>query len=121
MRGGEGGGGGRVGLVEGAAPSEMYTLSLRDSLPISFTGQFFDFTNQNAFEMFYNWGAVPNCITGSSFSLIDFGAGPMEVMCPNTPYLSLVSSTFMHGGLIHLGGNLLFLWIFGDKIGRAHV
>ena len=22
----------------------------------------------------------------------------------------------MHGGLLHLGGNLLFLWIFGDNI-----
>ena len=30
---------------------------------------------------------------------------------------------FMHGGLLHLGGNMLFLWIFGnnieDSMGRA--
>ncbi|MBS1270876.1 MAG: Rhomboid protease GluP [Candidatus Marinimicrobia bacterium] len=26
------------------------------------------------------------------------------------------SSLFMHGGLMHLGGNLLYLWIFGDNI-----
>jgi membrane associated rhomboid family serine protease len=104
----------------GFKPTVTYALIIANVIvffiEVAFTGQFFDFTNQNAFEMFYNWGAVPNCITGSSFSLIDFGAGPMEVMCPNTPYLSLVSSTFMHGGLIHLGGNLLFLWIFGDNI-----
>jgi len=33
-------------------------------LQVLYTGQFFDFTNQNAFVMFYNWGAVPGFITG---------------------------------------------------------
>ena len=34
-------------------------------------------------------------------------------------YFSLVSvftSMFVHGGLAHLGGNMLFLWIFGDNV-----
>ena len=66
--------------------------------------------------MFYNWGAVPNCITGSTFSTIDFGAGPVKILCPNTPFISLISSTFMHGGLLHFAGNMWFLWIFGDNI-----
>jgi len=30
--------------------------------------------------------------------------------------ISLLSSTFLHGGIMHLGGNMLFLWIFGDNI-----
>jgi membrane associated rhomboid family serine protease len=29
---------------------------------------------------------------------------------------TLVSSMFMHGGLLHLGGNMLFLYIFGDNV-----
>ena len=29
-----------------------------------------------------------------------------------TPFLSM----FMHGGLLHLGGNMLFLWIFGNNV-----
>ncbi|NVK33396.1 MAG: rhomboid family intramembrane serine protease [Rhodobacteraceae bacterium] len=29
---------------------------------------------------------------------------------------SLVSYSFMHGGWLHLGGNLLFLWVFGDNV-----
>jgi membrane associated rhomboid family serine protease len=38
-------------------------------------------------------------------------------------YLTLFSSMFLHGSLLHLGGNMLFLWIFGnnieDSMGRA--
>ena len=38
------------------------------------------------------------------------------IACPDMSYISLFSSMFMHGGLMHLGGNMLFLWIFGDNI-----
>jgi membrane associated rhomboid family serine protease len=31
-------------------------------------------------------------------------------------YATLVTSMFMHGGWAHLGGNMLFLWIFGDNL-----
>ena len=31
-------------------------------------------------------------------------------------WLSIVWSMFLHGGLLHLGGNMLFLWIFGNNI-----
>lgn len=38
-------------------------------------------------------------------------------------YLAALSSMFLHGGLLHLGGNMLFLWVFGnnieDHLGRA--
>lgn len=29
---------------------------------------------------------------------------------------TLITSMFLHGGLMHLGGNMLFLWIFGDNM-----
>jgi membrane associated rhomboid family serine protease len=31
-------------------------------------------------------------------------------------YLTLITSMFMHGGLAHLGGNMLYLWVFGDNL-----
>lgn len=85
-------------------------------LEIAITGQFFDFTNTRAFEMFYSWGAVPNCITGATESLINFGRGPVAIECTDMQYMPLISSMFMHGGLLHFGGNMLFLWVFGDNI-----
>jgi membrane associated rhomboid family serine protease len=33
--------------------------------------------------------------------------------------LSLLTHLFLHGGLAHLGGNMLFLWIFGDNVEDA--
>ena len=40
------------------------------------------------------------------------GLGPT----PGSVYFTLFTSMFMHGGFMHLGGNMLFLWIFGDNI-----
>ncbi len=38
-------------------------------------------------------------------------------------WLTLITSMFMHGGIAHLGGNMLYLWVFGDnledKLGHA--
>lgn len=35
---------------------------------------------------------------------------------PTTDFLTLFTSMFMHGGLLHIGGNMLYLWIFGDNV-----
>lgn len=34
-------------------------------------------------------------------------------------FFTLFTSMFMHGGLAHLGGNMLYLWIFGDNVEDA--
>ncbi|MBN1177835.1 MAG: rhomboid family intramembrane serine protease [Anaerolineae bacterium] len=51
---------------------------------------------------FMRWGAVPAYIT-DPFSY------------PLAP-LTLVTSMFLHGGWMHLIGNMLYLWIFGDNV-----
>jgi len=31
-------------------------------------------------------------------------------------WVAVLTSMFLHGGLLHVGGNMLFLWIFGDNV-----
>ena len=33
-----------------------------------------------------------------------------------SPILTIFTSMFMHGGLFHIGGNMLYLWIFGNNV-----
>jgi membrane associated rhomboid family serine protease len=35
---------------------------------------------------------------------------------PSAQFPTLFTSMFMHGGWLHLGGNMLYLWIFGDNV-----
>jgi membrane associated rhomboid family serine protease len=44
------------------------------------------------------------------------GAVIPEYPGPHPIYLTLLTSMFMHGGWLHIGGNMLFLWIFGDNV-----
>ena len=32
------------------------------------------------------------------------------------PWVTILTSMFLHGGLLHVGGNMLYLWIFGDNV-----
>jgi membrane associated rhomboid family serine protease len=35
---------------------------------------------------------------------------------PSADFATLFTSMFMHAGWVHLGGNMLYLWIFGDNV-----
>ena len=48
--------------------------------------------------------------TGQRISIPGLGPTPISV------YITLFTSMFMHGGIAHIAGNMLFLWIFGDNI-----
>lgn len=55
--------------------------------------------NPAGLQSFYNtWGLVPARITS--------GGGQ----------ITFLTSMFLHGGFMHLAGNMLFLWIFGDNL-----
>src|SRR3982074_3447353 len=49
-------------------------------------------------------------LTGQRIELPGLQPTPIPV------YLTLITSMFMHGGIAHIFGNMLFFWIFGDNI-----
>jgi membrane associated rhomboid family serine protease len=63
---------------------------------------------QGALEAFVTaWGVVPR----------EYSAG--RDLAPTIPlpfWSTLFTSMFLHGGWAHLGGNMLYLWIFGDNL-----
>ena len=84
-------------------------------------------TTQNAeIEFLYQRAAVACEVTGFvPVSSIDLQSGEcvQENVTPLFPSkniaLSVLVSMFLHGGLLHLLGNMWFLWIFGDNIEEA--
>ncbi len=46
---------------------------------------------------------------------VEWSMIPARIMYDGS-YLTLISSMFLHGGWMHLAGNMLFLWIFGDNL-----
>ena len=71
----------------------------------------------------YAFSTVPEEIrTGADVSgPVPIQVGDQRAVIPLQPtpgsvYLTLLVSMFMHGGLMHLLGNMLFLWIFGDNV-----
>jgi membrane associated rhomboid family serine protease len=59
------------------------------------------FTNEQAVnQMFFKYGTVPDRL---------FSGWPGSAF-------TVVTSMFMHGGFVHIIGNMVFLWVFGDNI-----
>src|SRR6266849_6167509 len=54
----------------------------------------------------FEFGVVPCRLTGQC-------AGPADFP---SPVATIVTSMFVHGGLFHVFGNMLYLWIFGDNV-----
>ena len=59
-------------------------------------------------QLFYSYGLIPSVLMGHDQLPMDFYAVPA--------YLTIFSSMFMHGGFMHLIGNMLYMWIFADNI-----
>ena len=59
-------------------------------------------------KLFYSYGLIPAVLTGHKQLPLE-----LEMIAPE---LTLITSMFMHGGFMHLIGNMLYLWIFADNI-----
>jgi membrane associated rhomboid family serine protease len=74
----------------------LYQLTLSTSDPRLLNG------------FFQDWAVVPRQLTAS------FNGLPTPDPVPEP--LTLITSQFLHGGFLHLAGNMLFLWIFGNNV-----
>lgn len=52
---------------------------------------------------------------GANQFIITYGTIPQEITT-GEDYFTLFTSMFLHGGWMHLIGNMLFLWVFADNI-----
>ena len=62
-------------------------------------------------ELIFRLGLIPVTVLG------ELSREPDMVMV--TPWLTIVTSMFLHGGFWHLFGNMIYLWIFGDNVEDA--
>ncbi len=59
-------------------------------------------------QLFYSYGLIPSVLMGHNQLPLDLYVIPA--------YLTIFTSMFMHGGFMHLIGNMLYMWIFADNI-----
>jgi membrane associated rhomboid family serine protease len=71
----------------------------------------------------YGFSVIPREITSGTDIVRDvpLASGRMlpQEPGPSPIYLTIFSAMFMHGGFMHLFGNMLYLWIFGDNVEDA--
>jgi membrane associated rhomboid family serine protease len=77
------------------------------------------------FEFPYHYAAIPCEITqGEPLNIIELDTqtcraeskGAPEFFPKKNVWLAVLFSMFLHGSLLHIGGNMLFLWVFGNNV-----
>ena len=63
---------------------------------------------------FLTWGFIPRELTEGIAYHTFVSAG--DIATPLPTWTTIVTSMFIHGGFLHLAGNLMFLWVFGSNI-----
>jgi membrane associated rhomboid family serine protease len=103
-------------------------IPLKDDNPVSrppVVVLAFIVANVLAFGWQLSTGLVPSVMRGGAiaYEVLTFTdlADPFDPVQPGLPALvapplTVLTSMFLHGGLAHLGGNMLFLWVFGNNV-----
>jgi len=91
-----------------ATPSHSFPAATVLFIALNVLAFLYELSLGKALDVFImQYGAVP-----LRFIL----AGQMDEVSTVERFLPLFTSMFLHGGWLHLGGNMLYLWIFGDNV-----
>lgn len=94
--------------IRDTIPSDRVALMTRTLLIANVLGFVLELRQGAAVEVFiYHFGVVPSDWMISHIS--DFLDWPRL-------FLTLLSSQFLHGSILHLASNMMYLWIFGDNV-----
>ena len=69
------------------------------------------------YVFFLKFGFIPaELSSGQAFQNLSLGREVISIGSPIPTWATMFSSMFIHGGLMHFIGNMLFLWVFGDNM-----
>ena len=94
----------------------LNTLVFLYEIGVGGFGFLFGGSNLGIFVFFLKFGFIPAELTsGQGFEILPLGQG-VNVASPIPTWATMLTCMFIHGGLMHFIGNMLFLWVFGDNI-----
>ena len=91
-------------------PFQIVTVGLIAACVVTFLWQI-SLPEAAGFEAVLSFGVIPAVLFGVEELPPELAVIPVGA--------TLITSMFMHGGWMHLGGNMLYLWVFGDNIEDA--
>ncbi len=105
-------------------------VPIRDNNPIKITPYVtYGLIAANVLAFLYEASLPPQALNGFLHLAavvpreLTLSFGGVSVNQPVPEWATLISAQFLHGGFLHLAGNMLFLWIFGnnveEKLGHA--
>ena len=63
-------------------------------------------------DFYFSWGFIPLKLSDPE----SFSALGIPFASPVPTLATIFSAMFMHGGLLHIGSNMVYLWVFGDNV-----
>ena len=92
----------------------IYTLTLSTEP----TGMLAGLQVSEADRFLVDWGFVPACVADFFGASVDTSPGTLEQVCPegDRELAQIFTAMFLHAGWLHIIGNMVFLWIFGDNV-----
>lgn len=97
----------------------LNTLVFLYEIGVGGLGFLFGGSSLGIFVFFLKFGFIPAELTAAEpYRLLGTGAagGGIDIASPIPTWATMLTAMFIHGGLMHFIGNMLFLWVFGDNI-----